>query len=119
MVDITQADVIDFAPELATVSESTWERILAYVNELDMTGVGETEATTMLARLYLAAHMATTTKRGSSASAGPVTSESVGGVRRSYANVAATSASSLSSTRYGQMYSEVLNASLASCPVVV
>lgn len=122
LVDIEKEDVLDFAAELSTVEDNAWDRILPWVNELDMSGLGETDESTTLARIYLAAHIATFAKPGSSSTAaGPVTSESVGGVRRSYANtlVAATSTAGLSRTRYGQMYSDLLGMSLANGPLLI
>ncbi len=123
--DIIRADVLDFAPELATGTRATtdgaWVRILAYVNAIDMTGLFENEQDTQLARVYLAAHVAKVTSAASGTTAGPVTSESVGGVRRAYANTfsAAAAEGTLGTTRYGQMYREILGRSLASGPFLV
>ena len=123
MDDITSADVLELAPELTTVSAEAWVWILAYVSEVDLTFVSDTENTTQILRIYLAAHMATITTLGSSSSsaaAGPVTSESAGGIRRSYATIAtSTVGSDLTSTRYGQRYTAILRSSLASGPFLV
>jgi hypothetical protein len=120
---IIKGDVTNFASELATStnpSDGAWTDILAYVNTFDLTLTGEDAQTDRMAKIFLAAHMATMTKRGSSNAAGPMTSESVGGIRRSYGLLAQyASNSSLTSTRYGQMYLEVLGASLAAGPMVV
>lgn len=120
MIDIVQSDVTDFASELATgVSANAWTNVLAYVNQFNMTA-DDTDEDRYLARVYLCAHILTVGKRASSAASGPLTSESVGGVRRSYGLIAtATSASSLNSTRYGQLYSDILGASLTGGPMLV
>lgn len=122
MDDVTKADVTEFASELAgsAVSDGAWVRILAYVNEHELQQTGETEGTAALARIYLAAHIAKVGALGVSTAAGPVTSESAGGIRRAYANLStATSLSSLKTTRYGQLYLDLLSSSLASGPFLV
>jgi hypothetical protein len=120
---IVKSDVTDAASELATSAIPTanaWTDILAYVNTFDLTLTGEDAQTDRMAKIYLAAHMATMEKRAASNAAGPMTSESVGGIRRSYGLLAQfASDSSLKSTRYGQLYLEILGASLAGGPMVV
>ena len=120
LVDIVKQDVVDFATELAgtAVSDTAWVRILAHVNGIDLTGLGESEETTQLARIYLAAHMGKVSKGLTSNAAGPVVSESVGGVRRTYANTIAlaTSAASLSTTGAGRAYLDIINSSMACGP---
>jgi hypothetical protein len=97
-VSITWRDVVLIAPELSAVGVATQDAILADValqlsaerwgNRLD------------IASKYLAAHLATVTQR--SGVAGPVTSESVGSVSRSY-SVAAQSGA-FDATAYGREY---------------
>lgn len=121
MTDIEKEDVTDFASELASstvVSDNAWEKILAFVNQVSLTTL-DTDADRVLARIYLAAHIGKTTAAGSSAAAGPVTSESVGGIRRSYGLVASTTSSALSTTRYGQLYLELLAMCLTNGPIVI
>lgn len=118
MVDIEMEDVLDFAAELSTVSANAWERILAFVNQITLTTL-DSDEDRALARIYLAAHLAKSTQGGSSLAAGPITSESVGGVRRSYGFVAASSSSALTTTRYGQMYLEILNSTMVGGPIVI
>lgn len=118
MDDITKADVLDIDAALVA-SDDAWVWILAYVNRFDLTQVEEDEDTAQLARIYLAAHMVKASKAGAGSAAGPVTSESVGGVRRSYALVAMSSASSLRTTRYGQLFLDIVSASLANGPFLV
>ena len=120
---ISKTDVTNFASELASSAIPTalaWVDILSYVGTFDLTLTGEDAQTDRMAKIFLAAHMATMDKRAASTAAGPLTSESVGGIRRSYGLLAQmTSASSLMSTRYGQMYLEIIGMSLASGPMVV
>lgn len=113
--DISKQDVLDYAPSLSTVSDAAWVGILAYVNEFTLTIACwvPSEATVTLARIYLAAHIGLMTKLATSGAAGPVTAESVGGVRRSYGLIAgAISNSSLMSTRDGQLYLDILNSTV-------
>lgn len=120
MAVIVKADVLAFAPELSTLTDAAWADVLAYVNTFDISHTGEDAQTVRMARIFFAAHMGTMDKRASSSSAGPVTSESAGGVRRSYGLLASFSgANSLSSTRYGQLYADLLSMSLANGPMLV
>lgn len=121
MTAIVQADVTAFAPELATkLGASAWTDVLLYVNELDLTYLTETDQVTRMARIYLAAHIGTMSWRGGSAAAGPLTGEAVGGVRRSYGLISMmTTQTALGSTRYGQMYLDILTMSFAHGPLVL
>lgn len=125
---ILQGDVTNIAPELA--SFPAWDDVLAYVNEFDITqtygdlaGVPQTAESTQtdrMAKIFLAAHVATMAKRAGSGTAGPVTGVSVGGVRRSYGLTPFGSGiNSLSSTRYGQLYMEVVGMSSIAGPLLV
>lgn len=109
MTPIVKQDVIDFDSTLSTVPDAVWTKALAVANEINLTS-DDTDADRTLARIYLAAHWATLMKPGSNSSAaGPVISESVGGIRRSYANtVSATTENSLRTTKYGRAYLELL-----------
>lgn len=123
LVDIEKEDVLAFAAELSTVVDDAWDRILPFVNELDMTGLGESEYSTTLARIYLAAHLGAIAKPStgsSAAAAGPVTSESVGGIRRTYANLTASSSGdALLTTKFGRQYSAHLKMTLSNGPFLV
>lgn len=125
---ILQGDVITVAPELETFQ--AWEDVLAYVNEFDITqtyddmvGIpqtAESNQTDRMAKIFLAAHIATMVKRAGSGTAGPVTGVSVGGVRRSYGLLPfGTGLTSLSSTRYGQLYMEVVGMTSIAGPMLV
>ena len=125
VIQIFTQDVLAVAPELAqgkrALSAQAWQEILLLVNsEYDLTQTGEDAATDRIAKIFLAAHMGTLMRRGNQASAGPMTSESMGDVRRSYGLIAGEpGAASLSTTRYGQLYLEILTASVANGPFVV
>lgn len=90
------------APELSTLSVETQNDILADVdNEVDAAMWNEFADK---GKKYLAAHLGTLATRGSAAVSGPVTSESIGPMSRSYSTEAASEAGLLSSTRYGVEY---------------
>ncbi len=119
MSAILESDVLSYAPELASLDAGAWTLILAFVNELQataMTPAGEGPLL-KLARILLAAHYGTISRRGPSGATGPVTSEAAGAVRRSYGLVAlASSDASLGATGYGQQFLGVLSMSLANGP---
>lgn len=110
MAAITWTDVTDIAAELASVGTNARTKILAFVNEaLDETlfANGEADSRLHLARIYLAAHFGSGALAGSGSSgpAGPITSESAGGLSRSYGSMAAAVAGGLvSGTWYGNQY---------------
>lgn len=113
MASIAWADVEDHAPELSTIDSDAQTTILAYVNATTTIEPslfdGETSARLKLARIFLAAHVATTTPMGSSGAAGPVTAESAGRISRSYASVSTTAG--LATTAYGVAFDEILQSS--------
>ena len=125
MADIVKEDVLAIAPEL-TLTDEAWVDILAYVNELDLAPLGETPQVTRMARMYLAAHFGTAgrlaTTTGGAAVSGPVIMESVGQVRRQYANTSSSSSSTtisnVESTMYGQIYARIIGMSAARGPFV-
>ena len=110
MAAITWADVIATpAPELSTVPVAAQDSILAYVNglfALDLWG-GEGSVELDRARRYMAAHFGTFELPGSGGggAAGPVISESAGGLSRAYANLFSSGGDQLlGTTTYGRMY---------------
>ncbi len=116
---ILESDVLSYAPELAPLDAGAWTSILAFVNELQYTAVTPAGEGPLLklARILLAAHYGTISRRGPSGAAGPVTSEAAGAVRRSYGLVAlASSDASLGATGYGQQFLGILSMSLANGP---
>lgn len=129
-VNIVKADVLAIAPELA-LSDQAWVDVLAYVNELDLSALGETVQVTRMARIYLAAHFASMSKQASNqtvtGAAGPVVAETVGNVMRRYASSGGSSGSSggssprgsgLESTFFGQMYLRIIGMTAARGPLV-
>jgi Protein of unknown function (DUF4054) len=95
---ITAADVTNLAPELSSVSEPRMAWALAIANARLSDSV-LTTAITELARAYYAAHLLTV-----GALTGSVTSESAGGVSRSYKQAD----NPLDATGYGQEYRRLL-----------
>lgn len=126
VADIYKADVLALAPSL-TLTDQGWVEVLTYVNELDLSSLGESEQVTRLARIYLAAHFGTLTQQSTTDDgapiAGPVVSESAGGIRRAYGfNASAQSNTlgftNLESTIFGQMYMRIIGMSAARGPLV-
>ena len=115
MSAITWSNVTDFAANLSTVDADAAAAILAYANSvLDVSLFGgEDGATLRLLRIYLAAHLGTAGLRAASGASGPVVSESVGGIARSYAVAAAATDTELQSTAWGQAYLTMLRGSPA------
>lgn len=110
MAAIVWDDVVDIAAELSAVGADARTKILAFVNgALDTTlfDGGEDSDRLHLARIYLAAHFGSGALPGSGSSGPPgtVTSESAGGLSRSYATMAAATATGLvGGTWCGQQY---------------
>jgi len=116
---IVLQDVLDFAPELRSVSRQAWALILPYVNSLPADGIGggADGPDVRLARVLLAAHYGTVSRRGRSGAAGPLTSEAVGSVRRSFGLVALAAAdATLGATAYGHQFLGLLTMSQAAGP---
>lgn len=131
-------DVLGVAPELTATAASGRVDILAYVNNIGSgtlptatsgcgviggggngIGGGDNGIQLRLARMYLAAHIATISIRAASGAAGPVTSEAAGGLRISYGLTSVLSGDpGLSTTLYGQFYLTIVRSSLAHGPVL-
>lgn len=107
MAALTWPEVVALDSDLDEVHPLVQDRILARVMErVDpaMLG-GETGGKYLLARLYLAAHHGRLALPGDADTAGPVTSESVGGISASYAAPASSeSEDGLQGTRWGRAY---------------
>lgn len=117
---IEWSDVIGATGELSDVSDLMQELIIAYVNDYfdpDKFG-GDDGVKLRMARLYLAAHLGKLSGvSGGQAVSGPVTSESAGGLSRSYA-VLTAGTTNLSTTSYGQLVDQLIRTSLARFPIV-
>lgn len=113
---ITWVDVVGMAAELSTVEDETQLTILAHVNtalDPDYFG-GEGHPTLRLARIFLAAHVATNAKNGSSGAAGPVISRTLGPSSVTYGWSGASSLTGfkeLDSTPYGKQLRTLMRAS--------
>lgn len=125
MADITWTNVTDHVATLSTVGAAAQADILAVVNATFDTEVfdGETGPTTKLARIYLAAHMATLETQGGSGGGvvGPVVSESAGRLSRSYSVTAAMNGADgdLELTRYGRLLRQLIRATPARAGMVL
>lgn len=98
---ITWDDVINLpAAQLVTIPPITQSKILTYVNGegINPEAFGEN---VNLARVYLAAHLASGSGSAARGATGPVVSQSVGGISRSYAAMA--SSDGLESSGYGKL----------------
>lgn len=121
---IVWADVTALAPELATLSVSAQTAILAYANVAfnesmfkadDSSGVS---SPLKMARVYLAAHLGTTSKGAGSAAAGPLIEESDGRLMRKFATATANNTSFVGSS-YGELLTWLINTSRARYPMVL
>lgn len=109
------SDVIDRPPGLvpmASVPELVQNAILAYVNDALSANYfgGEESITYKLARVYLAAHIATVTETNA-VPAGPLTGEIEGGLQRTYAVIQNLTNNVHGSTSYGRLYDDLVRSS--------
>jgi hypothetical protein len=109
MPDIAWTDVLGVASELTTTPVPVQDALLAMVNaELSSKFFGgDDSARFKLARIYLAAHMASAPGLAGVNYAGPINSEEEGGAKRSYEAIG-PAARSHGSTMYGQMFDELV-----------
>lgn len=124
MAAIIWTDVVAFSAGLAGLPVAAQDGILAWVNTaLDVSVFdGEAGPKTKLARIYLAAHTASLGDAGSSGeTAGPVTSETAGGLTRSYGAVATgpVADSIYGSTAFGRAYLMLVRTSVARAGVLL
>lgn len=112
MAAILWTDVTTIAPSLTSVSAGAQALYLAFVNEaLDVRLFpnGESDNRLKLARIYLAAHYASSGVLGDASAgvgaAGPVSAESAGTLSRSYAGMTiSVSDPTLATTEWGRLY---------------
>lgn len=100
------ADVAAIAPDLSTTPTATQTLILAIVDRQiddDQWGIYADDG-----RRYLAAHLGTLARSGIGNTAGPVTSETLGAMSRSYGTVQGVTGP-LSATRYGVEYERLMH----------
>lgn len=115
---MTWVELTAYQPAFASIPFEVQAQLLAWVDETVSKAAfgGDTKASYKLAQLYLLAHACTLYRRGcesvESGAAGPVLSESAGGLSVSYANGASVgSFSAYESTPYGAMYLELIRTS--------
>jgi len=126
MASITWADVVNHASALSTVALGQQADLLALANEsLNVAAFGGDDAAkTKLARIYWVAHFASLpgagTTAGGATAAGPVTSETTGGISRAYASLSSSGSAgeSWSETIWGRRFMELLRGSRAAWPRV-
>jgi hypothetical protein len=112
--DIARGDVIAFAPKLAKLDGGAWLDLLAYANGIPSSTFCESPdgASTRLARILLAAHLAQSLLLARDGASGPVTSESAGALRRSYGFLNTdASRMALAGTIFGQQLLGLLQSS--------
>lgn len=108
---------VDLANTLGNVDDERIECVIAdqvpcYVN------AGQLGDCAAYGEALVAAHLITLALRGGTSASGPVTSESAGGLSRSYASVATTASDGFwMSTTFGQRYREFILTRLTT-PVV-
>lgn len=122
MAAITWADVTAIAPELTDASEAVRVLVLAYVNDSVNAAAldGEEGSKTKMARVHLAAHVATVMRRSNKGQAGDVQSEALGPQSRSYgAQETELGPEDLGATGYGRTYRMVVRWSSARGPHVL
>lgn len=122
MAAIDWAQVVAFAPGLSTVAIDAQDAILAWANAaLNLSAFdGEDGPTTLLARIYLAAHAGTLRAQAAAGGGGPVTMRSVGGVTEQWANPSGGVAyDSLDASPFGKLYRALVRTSSARGPYVL
>jgi len=116
-VDWTNVTAI--AAELVDVPIAAQTIVLDYVNEALNESMFSTAAL-KLARIYLAAHIGTSSLPGGGTATGAVVSESVGGISRTYdAITAAADGSGFDATTYGTTFRFLIRTSKARLPRVI
>lgn len=126
MAAIVWADVVAHASALADVDAAQQTDLLALANtHLNVAAFGGEDAPkTKLARIYWIAHFASLPGAGATSgganTAGPVTSESTGGISRAYASLSSsgTAAEFWGETVWGRRYWTLLRGSRAAWPRV-
>lgn len=109
MAAIVWQNVVDVAPELADPAvpvalQTLWLALANQDVNVSLFYRGEDDPRLALARAYLVAHFGSGYGEGSGGAAGPVTSESAGGLSRSYAQAMAAGGGILGTTVYGQNF---------------
>lgn len=121
MAAIVWADVVAHSSPLAAVDLAVQSDILAVVNaRFAAVFGGEDNPTTRLARIYVAAHFASLPGSGRHEAAGPVVSQSRGGLSQSFQSFSAGGSGddTWGDTQWGRRYKQLLLGSRARWPRV-
>lgn len=122
---IVWADVVGLAPELASLTTTAQNTILAYANvalaesQFKLDPGSSISSSLKMARIYLAAHLGTITRWQGSAIAGPLIAESDGRLSRQYAVIPQNIGNTFASTSYGVMLGFLINTSKARMPAAL
>lgn len=111
MAPIAWADVVSHSSPLAAVDVGVQGDILAYVNtRFAAVFGGEDNPTTRLARIYVAAHFASLPGSGRHEAAGPVVSQSRGGLSQSFQSFGGGGGGddTWGDTQWGRRYKQLL-----------
>ncbi len=110
---IYKVDVLAVAPELATLPDAAWIMVLAMVNS--MKGMRCEPALRKLALCFMAAHFGSIAGyAGSSGTTGPIVSETLANLKRTYAQgITTASNADLNRTTYGQQLLALLKFSVS------
>lgn len=118
MAAITWTDVEAHAPELSTANATVQADMIGMVEQILVAAEfgGEDDYRYRMARIYLAAHLATVAASGGAMATGGVQSERVGDVSRTYSTTTLLDPDSLDSTAYGRAYRAIVRISPARSP---
>lgn len=118
MAPIAWSDVVAFSSPLASVDVTQQGILLAWVNKrFAEVFDGEDGVSTKLARIWAVAHFASLPGSGDQRPAGPVVSQSRGGLSQSYASPPGNGADpNWSATQWGQRLATMLQGSKAAWP---
>lgn len=108
MADIDWPTIVAIIPSMSGVAVGAQTAYLSLVNALvsDEYG-GDTDPRFLLARVYLAAHMATVDAQGATGGAGPIASDTGGGLSVTYASTVGMTNTVYDSTAYGRQYKAI------------
>lgn len=122
MSAISWVDVAAYSSPLAAADPIVQSDILALVNSgfKALPGLfdGEDGQKTRLARIYIACHFASLPGAGEQRPAGPVVSQTRGGLTQSYQALATSGNSTWNDTQWGRRYLQLLLGSRATWPRV-
>lgn len=125
MVAVTKQDITNVAPEFSGVEETTVDLFIEYARQFVAEGQWKSKAKQGI--VWMACHMMKTVGLGSGGSSGtgtsgPMTSEKVGDLQRSYGQLSLQGGTALdqvlAQTKYGQMFI-MIRKTIFTTPLVV